>query len=436
MIRQGPDECESPCALRLGGASGPLEASVPRVTIAFACGLAAATPGEIRTRPLPNERLPYYDFFAGGGMARLGLGPGWECLMANDLSPHKAEAYRANFPPADDLILRDVAALTLDDLPGRPVLSWASFPCQDLSLAGDRRGLKGERSGTFWPFWTLMTGMAREGRPVPVVVLENVAGAITSHGGRDFQAILGALADEGHIVGALVLDAVHFIPQSRPRLFIVGARTEAADVSDLAADEPRSEWCPASLRKAHAELPRRLKDAWVWWRVPLPRANRANLSGLIEDPPTGVEWHTAAETRRLLDMMSEVNRAKVREAKRAGRRVVGTIYKRTRRDADGTHVQRAEVRFDETSGCLRTPRGGSSRQTVIVVEGRRVRTRLLTAREAARLMGVPDSYVLPENYNQAYHLMGDGLAVPVVAWLAKHVLRPLAARSVGAAGAV
>ena len=384
---------------------------------------------------MPEERLPYYDFFAGGGMARLGLGPGWECLMANDMCPRKAEAYRANFPPADDLLLRDVAALTLDDLPGRPVLSWASFPCQDLSLAGVRRGLKGARSGTFWPFWELMTGMAREGRPVPVIALENVAGAITSHGGRDFQAILKALVTGGYVVGALVLDAVHFIPQSRPRLFIVGARAEASEVGDLATDGPEPAWCPASLRKAHGALPKRLKDAWVWWRVPLPRAKRGNLSDLIEEGPADVEWHTTAETRRLLDMMSEVNRAKVREAKRAGRRVVGTIYKRTRLDAEGARVQRAEVRFDETSGCLRTPRGGSSRQTVIIVEGRKTRTRLLSAREAARLMGAPDSYVLPGNYNQAYHLMGDGLAVPVVAWLAKHVLRPLAARRLHAAGA-
>ena len=77
--------------------------------------------------------------------------------------------------------------------------------------------------------------------------------------------------------------------------------------------------------------------------------------------------------------------------------------------------------------------GGSSRQSILVVEGRRVRSRLLSPREAARLMGLPDSYRLPENYNEAYHLAGDGVAVPVVRFLAARLLEPLlAARDCGA----
>lgn len=89
-------------------------------------------------------------------------------------------------------------------------------------------------------------------------------------------------------------------------------------------------------------------------------------------------------------------------------------------------AQRAEVRFDGISGCLRTPVGGSSRQTVILVENGHVRTRLLSPREAARLMGVPENYPLPSAYNDAYHLFGDGVAVPVVRWLENYLLSPLA----------
>jgi DNA (cytosine-5)-methyltransferase 1 len=59
---------------------------------------------------------------------------------------------------------------------------------------------------------------------------------------------------------------------------------------------------------------------------------------------------------------------------------------------------------------------------VLVVGNRRVRTRLLTAREAARLMGVPEDYPLPGRYNESYHLFGDGVAVPVVRYLAEHAL--------------
>lgn len=123
--------------------------------------------------------------------------------------------------------------------------------------------------------------------------------------------------------------------------------------------------------------------------------------------------------------MSDVNLLKIEKAKRAGRRTVGTIYKRTRLDQQGQKTQRAEVRFDGIAGCLRTPAGGSSRQLVIVVEGDSARTRLISSRETARLMGLPDDYELPENYNEAYHLTGDGVVVPAVRHLAEHVFEPI-----------
>jgi len=148
----------------------------------------------------------------------------------------------------------------------------------------------------------------------------------------------------------------------------------------------------------------------------------------VEDVPQGVAWHTPAETRRLLDMMNPLNLAKVEAAQKAGSRQVGTIYKRTRADGpNGKRTQRAEIRFDDVAGCLRTPVGGSSRQIIMVIDGSQIRSRLLSPREAARLMGLPDTYTLPKNYNDAYHLAGDGLAVPVVRFLAEHLLEPLLA---------
>jgi DNA (cytosine-5)-methyltransferase 1 len=88
-------------------------------------------------------------------------------------------------------------------------------------------------------------------------------------------------------------------------------------------------------------------------------------------------------------------------------------------------VQRAEVRFDDVAGCLRTPAGGSSRQLILVVDSNEVKSRLISTRETARLMGLPDDYVLPEKYNEAYHLTGDGVVVPVVRHLAENLLEPL-----------
>jgi DNA (cytosine-5)-methyltransferase 1 len=123
--------------------------------------------------------------------------------------------------------------------------------------------------------------------------------------------------------------------------------------------------------------------------------------------------------------MSPINAAKMRKAKREKRRIVGALYMRTRLDENGKKVPRAEVRFDNMSGCLRTPAGGSSRQTIVIVDGPSVRARLITRRETARLMGLPDTYKLPENYNEAYHLTGDGVVVPVVRHLAQHIFEPI-----------
>ena len=153
------------------------------------------------------------------------------------------------------------------------------------------------------------------------------------------------------------------------------------------------------------------------------------LTDLIERVPTGIAWHDPDETAKLLGLMNARHRAKVRAMRQQGRRVIGTVYRRTRSDGHGAKVLRAEVRFDGVAGCLRTPSGGSSRQLVLEVEGARTRSRLMSSRETARLMGLPDSYVLPDNYNEAYHLTGDGVAVPVVRFLATEILDPVLTRN-------
>lgn len=372
-----------------------------------------------------KSSLTFYEFFAGGGMARLGLGPAWQCTFANEWCEKKAAPYRAYFG-ADKLRVEDVATLAVEELPGVPTLVWASFPCQDLSLAGSGAGLKGERSGTFKAFWKLVSEMVLIDRGPKIVVLENVVGALSSHSGRDFTTLIDAVARSGYKVGAFVIDAVRFLPQSRPRLFIVGARSTARFPSGLTSTVPVEPWHTVSVQNAYSRLPDELRDSWLWWTLPLPDVSIPSLEEIIEQKPSGVEWHTTEQTSHLLSLMSPLHLEKLEKAKRLRRRIVGTVYKRMRPDKSGVAAQRAEVRFDQVSGCLRTPVGGSSRQVIIVVEGKRVRSRLLSPREAARLMGVPEDYPLPSKYNDAYHLFGDGLAVPVVSWLEKHLLRPIA----------
>jgi DNA (cytosine-5)-methyltransferase 1 len=369
----------------------------------------------------------FYDFFAGAGLATLGLAPEWRCIWANDIDAKKAAAYRAgvarvmakaykrNFV-GKHFVLGDVASIQAAHLPGPADLAWASFPCQDLSLAGWRRGLSAERSGTFWIFWRLMQELLERGRRPPLIVIENVTGLLH---GDSFAGLCEAVAALDMQFGALVIDAKRFVPQSRPRVFVVCVDSRV-DCSQFVSENPNPAWTPRSLQEARALLTGELDRRWRWWNLPEPSGQSLSISQIIERNPWGVTWQTAKETDRLLDLMSKTNRAKVEAAAASGRRQVGFLYKRMRNG-----VQRAEVRFDGVAGCLRTPRGGSSRQTVVIVEKGGVRTRLLSPREAARLMGVDDSFVLPAAYNDAYHAMGDGVVVPAVHWLSKHLLLPL-----------
>lgn len=362
----------------------------------------------------------FYEFFAGGGMARAGLGTDWNCLFANDFDPKKGVTYQRNWGKGT-IVIDDLRNIAPADLPESADLVWGSFPCQDLSLAGNGAGLKGNRSGTFWPFMSLLAELRADGRAPAVIALENVLGTLTSHQGADFVSICGALQNLGYRFGAIVVDAALFLPQSRARLFIVAIREDLK--IDSSSNGPKKQWHTTALKRAYEKLPPELSSSWIWWDMPEPPRREMRFVDLIEPNPKSVKWHSSAETVALLSMMSDVNLAKVETAKSSGIQMVGGMYKRTRLN-HGIKVQRAEVRFDDIAGCLRTPGGGSSRQLILLVEGEKIRSRLLSARETARLMGLPDSYVLPTIYNEAYHLTGDGVVVPVVSYIAKHILEP------------
>jgi len=350
-------------------------------------------------------------------MARAGLGARWTSLYANDFDPLKARTYRANWP-GDPFHEGDVWAIDPAALPGRADLAWASSPCQDFSLAGGRAGLKGGRSSAFFGFWRLIEALDDEGRAPRALVIENVCGLLSSHGGADFRALGEALAGRGYRFGAMEIDASAFLPQSRPRVFILASRE--APPAALTGD---SAFHTTAVRAAHAALPPALKAHWTWWSPGAPPRRNTALADLLE-PDHAAAWHRPEQTRRLLSLMAPLHAAKVEAARQSGGRQVGAVFRRTRVE-DGQRLQRAEVRFDGLAGCLRTPRGGSSRQILMVVDGGQVRTRLLTGREGARLMGLQDDYQLPKAATGALQVVGDGVAVPVVRFLAERLIEPL-----------
>ena len=385
--------------------------------------IEAAATADLDRNPLeglsgPSGAMTFYEFFAGAGMAREGLGPDWLCVFANDNDAGKARSYANNFG-RKGLVVRDVAHLRLSDLPGAAMLAWASFPCPDLSAAGQRKGLDGWRSNAVWPFLKLMQGLRAEERAPRLIVLENVAGLLEPGQTEFFTMLCDGLTNAGYLYGVVMIDAVMFVPQSRQRVFIIGIDADTYIPAALFASEPRAPFHPPALVAAC----KRQRDP-IWWRLPIPPKRNSAFADLIEDHPTGVLWHSAGETERLIAMMAPVHLAKLEAASRAGRKMVGGLYRRMRDEPSG-RVQRVEVRFDDVAGCLRMPTGGSSRQTIVVVEGASIRSRLLSPREAARLMGLPDTYKLPGNYNDAYGLMGDGVVAPVVRFLAEHILEPI-----------
>ena len=369
----------------------------------------------------------YYEFFAGGGMARAGLGEGWSCLFANDFEPAKAASYQANWG-ADHLCVGDVWQVSPADLPTPPHggavdLAWASSPCQDLSLAGKRGGLSGARSSAFWGFEQLMRGLDAEGRAPRLLVIENVAGLATSNGGEDFTALCESLAGLGYTFGALEIDAALFLPHSRPRLFVVA--TKGVSGRGLTAPSPQAPFHSKRIVEAYERLPFALQACWRWWSLPTPPARNLDLAALLE-PDDAVPWLSQARAAALAAALPPLHRRRLEAAAQLERRAVAPVFRRMR-VVDGVKVQRAELRLDGLAGCLRTPGGGSSRQFLIVCEGGRMRARALTPREGARLMGLPEDYRLPKAATHGLHLVGDGVAAPVVRWMAAHLLEPLLA---------
>ncbi len=366
-----------------------------------------------------TRSLKALDFFAGSGLVRLGLEPEFETVWANDVSAKKALVHHANFG-GDAFVLRDIQEVRGDLLPTAD-LAWASFPCQDLSLAGNLNGMKaGTRSGLFWEWMRVLDEIGEAKRAPRVLVAENVVGFLVANDGADFRTAYRALRDRGYLAGAVVLDARSFVPQSRPRAFLIVVK-EGVDLRGLVLGGPSEPFhTPAVVRAAKSVA----DPEWLWWSLPIPSSRVPKFSEVCERSAPSEE----VPVREFQKMLSPVNRDKLEAAIQVGRLLCGTGYKRTRPIEDGTRRTVLELRFDGVAGCLRTPEGGSSRQVVVLVDKGRVRTRLLTVRECARLMGAPDSFQIPGTYNDGYRAMGDAVAVPVTRWLAQHLLSPIAQR--------
>lgn len=355
------------------------------------------------------------EYFAGIGLMRAGLEKaGWTVTLANDIDPTKYKLYHNHFQDIDNhFVLEDIHKLPLSHIP-ETTLATASFPCTDLSLAGRRAGLKGDQSSAFWGFVDILKGMSDK-KP-PMILLENVTGFLTSHGGKDFKDALLALNKLGYAVDAFIIDAAHFVPQSRVRLFIIGKQTKEQALK-VKLYLPETELRPAKLRDFIYEHPE------INWDIqdnlpPLPELQK-HLADVVEVVPKHSHlWFSRERVDYLLNQTFERHLSKILEQKNKDHYEYFTAFRRVR---NGKSM--AEIRFDGIAGCLRTPKGGSAKQILLQVGKGEVNIRLLTPRECARLMGA-DNFNLSGTANEALFGFGDAVCVPVVTWIAENYLNP------------
>ncbi len=362
-----------------------------------------------------NRNNTFAEFFAGIGLMRIGLEQsGWRISYANDIDPKKGKLYCHHFEDSDHFHLEDIHQLKAQDIP-TVTLATASFPCTDLSLAGRRKGLAGNQSSAFWGFTELLNSMGSR-RP-PLVLLENVEGFLNSRKGDDFKQALRALNSLGYDVDSFVIDARHFLPQSRRRLFIVGVQNDPTRNSNI----------PAETEARPSKLIQFIKDnpSIKWNFRPLPDFPELTLSlkdMIDETPDNSPEWWNQKRTDYLLSQMSERHFQIVEELINKNEYKYLTAFRRVRKGKS-----MAEVRNDGIAGCLRTPKGGSARQILLKVGIGEVKIRYMSASEYAKLMGAGDFRLTGSNTEKLFGF-GDAVAVPVVQWVGENYLNPIVNR--------
>lgn len=339
-----------------------------------------------RKRMARGPGFRFIDLFAGIGGLRLGFeAAGGECVFTCEWNKYAQETYRANFPD-EHPIQGDIREVNATELPAFDVLL-AGFPCQPFSLAGVSKknalgrphGFACETQGTL--FFDVARIIAAR-RPA-AFLLENVKHLVRHDKGRTFAVIKKVLEEElGYQIHCRVIDARHFVPQHRERIFIVGFREPTAfsfDTLDLPA------------------MNKRMRDV----------LHSENGDEEAEPPYTDGKKARVADRYVLTDRLWAYLQA----------------YAEKHR-AKGNGFGFGLVGPDDAARTLsaRYYKDGSE----ILVARKRGNPRRLTPRECARLMGFDSDeqkrkFAIPVSDTQAYRQFGNAVVVPVVEAIAQHM---------------
>lgn len=375
----------------------------------------------------------FAEFFAGVGLVNEGLVPhGWKCIWANDISANKQETYIDNYG-GDEFWLGDIwdVAKSPNMIEDDVFLYTASFPCTDLSVAGGRAGLAGAESGTLHALIEILSQKRAKGSKPKVVLLENVRGFLTSNSGLDVAETVRLLNSLDYRVDIIDLDAIHFSAQSRPRVFVIAVdKTLAPEVMVCKSKVNILDGWWSYFDKSPIMRTEKIRKIilanpdldWGLFDIDCSPVSDTRLIDIVEtdESSNGLRWWNDERKAHIHSQMNERHKLILEEMIAGENYSYGTVYRRMRKGKS-----MAELRTDGYAGCLRTPKGGSSKQILIQAGKGDWKVRLLTPREYARLQGVRDSFILPENANKGYFAMGDAVCVPVIEFIAENILNPI-----------
>lgn len=365
------------------------------------------------------------DFFAGIGLVSMGLdNAGWDTVYALDYDKQKAAAYTNHFGP-ENYVVKDITKLAGHEVPD-VTLAHASFPCTDLSVAGGRKGINHGESSMLWQFIRILSEMKQKygkKRP-PLILLENVEGLLTSNDGKDLESLLHSLNTLDYFVDVTRIDASHFVPQSRVRIFIVGVHKSLiknlnTDATTLTNNLNGSDARPQKIIDYITSHPDIL---WYFHELPNLPTGRALFKDVVD---LKANWWPKEKAEFIYRQMHPYHRSLVDRQMADKLFHYYPAFRRTR-DREGKRQSTVELRTDGIAGCLRTPKGGSARQILVRVGKNEMRVRLINEKEAACLMGASDFKLNPSlSLNDVLFGFGDAVCVPAVEWLAKNYLNNL-----------
>ena len=366
--------------------------------------------------------MKYVSLFSGAGGMDLGADrAGWECVAQVEKDKNCQAVLTHHWPDVPKW--GDIADVDGTELPSADAVIFGS-PCQDLSVAGRRAGIHGEASSLFFQAIRVIREMQDAGNTPTWVVWENVAGALSSNQGQDFAQVLHELADAGALVLEwAVLDARWFgVPQRRRRVFLVACfdpRTAERCGDPLLPVGPRVRRTPVEGDEAGKDVAGTLgggsgRRGWAndldrMTFVPFVKTVRSGARDADGNLPPEV-WaeQSVAPTLNAMDNGSE-----------------------SRATVVSVHLTQDPITSTEVTPAL-SARSASGAATVGVATGMAVRR--LTPRECERLMGWPDDHTLvtnPRNKPMAdgprYRMCGNGVAAPVMGWVAEQINNAIAA---------